>query len=154
MNGEDSYELAKMRIAELHRWADNERLGRQARDAGRGSRQTAIGLLLGGSFLISLAFGMVLLLPPYVVERGGTEADFGLIPFAATLTAVIAIGAIIRHPGRVPPHHLVAIAITFYAAAAAIVSSGAAGPLLIGLGVVFGTAWAVVYSRLDTRTHY
>jgi MFS family permease len=106
----------------------------------------AIGLLLGGSLLVSLAFGMLLLLPLYVVQRGGTEADFGLIPFAATLTAVLAIGAIIRDPGRVPPHRLVAIAIASYAGAAAIVSSGTTGPMLIGLGVVFGTAWAIVYT--------
>jgi len=33
MNGHIRYELAKMRLAELHHWADQQRLARQARDA-------------------------------------------------------------------------------------------------------------------------
>jgi hypothetical protein len=35
MNGHHSYELAKMRMAEEHRWAANERLASQAREAQR-----------------------------------------------------------------------------------------------------------------------
>ena len=103
-------------------------------------------LLLGGSLLISLAFGMMLLLPLYVVEQGGTEGDFGLIAASATLTAVVAIGAIIADPDRIPPHRLVAIAIALYAGAAALASTGAYGLPLIGLGVILGTSWAVVYT--------
>lgn len=38
MNGFD-YELAKMRIAEDHHWADQERLVREARQARHGARQ-------------------------------------------------------------------------------------------------------------------
>ena len=113
---------------------------------GHGPRTAAIALLLAGSFLVSLAFGMLLLLPLYVVLRGGTEGDFGLIPAAATLTAVVAIGAIIRDPERIPPHRLVAIAIALYAGAAALVSTGLIGLPLIGMGVVLGTSWAVVYT--------
>ncbi len=33
MNGHHSYEMAKLRMAEDHRWAANERLARQAREA-------------------------------------------------------------------------------------------------------------------------
>ena len=111
-----------------------------------GQRRVALALLLGGSLLISLAFGMMLLLPLYVVERGGTEGDFGLIAASATLTAVVAIGAIIVEPSRIPPHRLVAIAIAFYAGAAALASTGLYGLPLIGLGIILGTAWAVVYT--------
>ncbi len=119
---------------------------REAGHPGVSLRKAAIGLLLGGAFLVSLAFGMMLLLPLYVVQHGGTEADFGLISAAATLTAVVAIGAIIRDPGRVPPHRLVAIAIALYAGAAAAVATGVFGPPLMGLGIVLGTSWAVVYA--------
>jgi len=83
---------------------------------------------------------MMLLLPLYVVARGGTEADFGLISAAATLTAALAIGAIIRDPDRAPPHRFVALAMAVYAGAAASVSTGLFGPPLIPLGLVLGTA--------------
>ena len=33
MNGHQSYEMAKLRMAEEHRWAANERLAHQAREA-------------------------------------------------------------------------------------------------------------------------
>lgn len=33
MNGHYGYEMAKMRMAENHHWAEQERLARQARDA-------------------------------------------------------------------------------------------------------------------------
>jgi len=35
MNGHHSYEMAKLQMAEHHRWAANERLARQAREAQR-----------------------------------------------------------------------------------------------------------------------
>ena len=37
MNGHSNYEMAKMRMAENHRWAANERLARDARQAHRDS---------------------------------------------------------------------------------------------------------------------
>ena len=37
MNGHSSYEMAKMRMAEDHRWAANERLARDAQKAHRDS---------------------------------------------------------------------------------------------------------------------
>jgi hypothetical protein len=38
----------------------------------------AVSLLLLGTFGISLSYGMLLLLPLYVRELGGNEADFGV----------------------------------------------------------------------------
>lgn len=35
MNGQHSYQMAKLRMAEEHRWAANERLGREAQRARR-----------------------------------------------------------------------------------------------------------------------
>jgi hypothetical protein len=44
MNGHSSYEMAKLRMADDHRWAANERLAREAREAREGQRQaTRIG---------------------------------------------------------------------------------------------------------------
>ncbi len=37
MNGHSNYEMAKMRMAEDHRWAANERLARDAQKAHRDS---------------------------------------------------------------------------------------------------------------------
>jgi hypothetical protein len=39
----------------------------------------AVVLLLMGTLGISTAFGMLLLLPLYVQELGGDEADFGVV---------------------------------------------------------------------------
>src|SRR5918997_1316838 len=47
----------------------------------------AVGLLLLGTLGISAAFGMLLLLPLYVQELGGDEADFGLVLSAAAVPA-------------------------------------------------------------------
>ncbi len=40
MNGQASYELAKMRMAENHRWAANERLASEARNAAKAHRDS------------------------------------------------------------------------------------------------------------------
>ena len=45
----------------------------------------AVVLLLLGTLGISTAFGMLLLLPLYVQELGGDEADFGAVLFAAAV---------------------------------------------------------------------
>jgi MFS family permease len=104
-------------------------------------------LMLSGTLGISTAFGMLLLLPLYVQELGGNEANFGIILSAATVTAVLCIGFLIRHPQILRPHWVVAIAIAVYAlgAAGAAVATEAWTPL-IGVGVLLGTAWAVVYT--------
>ena len=43
MNGHSSYEMAKLRMADEHRWAANERLARQAREAQRNAGNGAAG---------------------------------------------------------------------------------------------------------------
>jgi len=107
----------------------------------------AVGLLLLGTLGISAAFGMLLLLPLYVQELGGDEADFGLVLSAAAVPAVLCIGLLIRYPEALRPHVVVALAIATYgigAAGASLVTGG--WTPLVGVGVLLGTAWAVVYA--------
>ncbi|MGH3146450.1 MAG: MFS transporter [Rubrobacter sp.] len=107
----------------------------------------AVELLLLGTLGISTAFGMLLLLPLYVRELGGNEASFGVVLSSAAVPAVLCIGLLIRFPERLRPHAVVAIAIAVYAvgsAGASLVSEG--WTPLVGVGVLLGTAWAVVYT--------
>jgi MFS family permease len=107
----------------------------------------AVVLLLLGTLGISTAFGMLLLLPLYVQELGGDEADFGVVLSAAAMPAVLCIGFLIRYPEALRPHVVVALAISTYgigAAGASLVTGGWAP--LVGIGVLLGTAWAVVYA--------
>jgi MFS family permease len=107
----------------------------------------AVVLLLMGTLGISTAFGMLLLLPLYVQELGGDEADFGLVLSAAAVPAVLCIGLLIRYPEVLRPHVVVALAIATYgigAVGASLVTGGWAP--LVGIGVLLGTAWAVVYA--------
>ena len=107
----------------------------------------AVVLLLLGTLGVSTAFGMLLLLPLYVQELGGDEADFGVVLSAAAVPAVLCIGLLIRYPEALRPHVVVALAIATYgigAVGASLVTGG--WTLLIGIGVLLGTAWAVVYA--------
>jgi MFS family permease len=107
----------------------------------------AVVLLLLGTLGISTAFGMLLLLPLYVQELGGDEADYGVVLSAAAVPAVLCIGLLIRYPEVLRPHVVVALAIATYgigAGGASLVSGGWAP--LVGIGVLLGTAWAVVYA--------
>jgi MFS family permease len=134
----------------------NERDARVSKGGGRanGSEglQRGVGLpavvsLLLGTLGISTAYGMILLLPLYVQELGGNEADFGLVLSSATVTAVLCIGLLICHPKAMRPHAVVALAITIYALGAVGAASVSGGWMpLIGIGVLLGTAWAVVYT--------
>ena len=111
------------------------------------ARLTAMALLLSGTLGISAAFGMLLLLPLYVQKLGGDEADFGIIMASATLTAALAIGLVIRYPEALRPNVVLTIAVLFYgmgAAGAALVKES--WPPLVGIGLLLGTAWAVVYA--------
>jgi len=104
-------------------------------------------LLLMGTLGISTAFGMLLLLPLYVQELGGDEADLGVVLSAAAVPAVLCIGLLIRYPEALRPHVVVALAIATYglgAAGASLVTGG--WTPLVGIGVLLGTAWAVVYA--------
>jgi MFS family permease len=113
----------------------------------RGVGTGAVVLLLLGTFGISLSYGMLLLLPLYVRELGGNEADFGVILSSAAVPAVVCIGLLIRYPEALRPHTVVALAIAVYATAAAGASLvGGGWTPLVGIGVLLGTAWAVVYT--------
>ncbi len=104
--------------------------------------------LLLGALGVSTTFGMLLLLPLYVQELGGDEAAFGRVASAGTVTAALAIGALIRRPDRLPGHVVSALAVAVYALAALAVGTvGTYGPL-IPLGVLLGTAWALVYTSM------
>src|SRR5215210_461513 len=90
---------------------------------------------------------MVLLLPLYVQELGGNEANFGVILSSALVPAVLCIGFLIRYPETMRPHVVVALAVAVYALGAtgtALVKE--AWTPLVGIGVLLGTAWAVVYT--------
>jgi hypothetical protein len=113
----------------------------------RGVDLAAIVLLLSGALGISTAFGMLLLLPLYVRELGGDEADFGVILSSAAIPAVLCIGLLLRYPERLRSHAVVAIAIAVYAVGAVGASVvDASWEPLVGVGVLLGTAWAVVYA--------
>ena len=64
---------------------------------------SAVPLLLLGTFGISLSYGM-LLLPLYVRELGGNEADFGVVLSSAAVPAVVCIGLLIRYPEALRYH--------------------------------------------------
>ena len=108
---------------------------------------SAVVSLLLGTLGISTAYGMILLLPLYVRELGGDESSFGVILSSAMVTAVLCIGLLIRYPEAIRPHAVVTLAIAVYAlgaTGAALVSENWVP--LIGIGVLLGTAWAVVYT--------
>jgi MFS family permease len=104
-------------------------------------------LLLFGTLGISTAYGMLLLLPLYVQKFGGNEADFGIVMASASVTAAVSIGLVIRYPEALRANVLLAIAVLLYGfgAAGAALVRGTWLPL-IGIGLLLGTAWAVVYA--------
>lgn len=111
-----------------------------------GVRRGALGLLLSGSLAISTGYGMLLLLPLYVVQLGGDEADFGLIMATAAVPAALAIGWLVRYPDRIRPHLLLTASIAGYGVSAVAVAASGSLLLLAALGLLLGTAWAVVYT--------
>jgi MFS family permease len=116
-------------------------------DGAATSRLPAMVLLFGGALGISAAFGMLLVLPLYVQKLGGDEADFGIVMASATVTAALAIGLVIRYPEALRPNVVLALAILSYglgAAGAALVEDSWLP--LVGIGLLLGTAWAVVYA--------
>jgi len=129
--------------------SEDDGVGTAGRSGGlrRGVGLPTVASLLLGTLGISTAYGMLLLLPLYVRELGGNEADFGVVLSSAAVPAVLCIGLLIRHPQRLRPHAVVAVAVAVYAAGAAGASLvGGSWAPLIGIGVLLGTAWAVVYT--------
>jgi MFS family permease len=124
---------------------DGERGGTATLRAG--ARLPAMVLLLFGSLGISTAYGMLLLLPLYVQRLGGNEADFGIVMASATVTAAVSIGLVIRYPEALRANMVLAIAVLLYGlgAAGAALVRGTWLPL-VGIGLLLGTAWAVVYA--------
>ena len=107
----------------------------------------AMVLLLLGTLGISTAYGMLLLLPLYVQRLGGNEADFGVIMASATVTAAVSIGLVIRYPEALRANVVLMIAVLLYGfgAAGAALARDTWLPL-VGIGLLLGTAWAVVYA--------
>lgn len=103
-------------------------------------------MLLAGSLAISTGYGMLLLLPLYVVQLGGDEADSGLIMATAAVPAALAIGWLVRYPDRIQPHLLLAASIAAYGVGAVAVAATGSLLLLAALGLLLGTAWGVVYT--------
>jgi MFS family permease len=112
-----------------------------------GARLPAMVLLLFGTLGISTAYGMLLLLPLYVQRLGGNEADFGVVMASATVTAAVSIGLVIRYPEALRANVVLVIAVLLYGlgAAGAALVRGTWLPL-VGIGLLLGTAWAVVYA--------
>jgi MFS family permease len=112
-----------------------------------GARLPAMFLLLFGTLGISTAYGMLLLLPLYVQRLGGNEGDFGIVMASATVTAAVSLGLVIRYPEALRANVVLAIAVLLYGfgAAGAALVRGTWLPL-VGIGILLGTAWAVVYA--------
>ncbi|MEV0222892.1 MFS transporter [Streptomyces sp. NPDC050704] len=107
----------------------------------------ALVLLLLGTLGISTAYGMLLLLPIYITEIGGHESDFGIVSAAGAITSAFAIGFLVRYPSRFAPQHVLAATGLMYGLTAFGVSFlHSMGIVMIGLGVVLGTAWAMAYT--------
>lgn len=96
---------------------------------------------------ISTSFGMLLLLPLYVQDLGGSEASFGLVLSAAVIPAVLSLIVLSSHPEALRPQWVLVLAITVFGAGAAATSTVTGGwePLAL-VGLLLGTAWAVVYT--------
>lgn len=96
---------------------------------------------------ISLAYGMLLLLPLYVIDLGGSEASFGIVLSAAVIPALIALLTLSRRPEALRPQWVLLLAIAAFGAGAVGASAVTGGwrPLIL-VGLLLGTAWATVYT--------
>ena len=73
-------------------------------------RTLALGRLLAGVFALSTGYGLVLLLPLYVQQLGGSEATFGVVTACAAVPAALLLGLLLRFPDRLPASGLLAAA--------------------------------------------
>ncbi len=104
-------------------------------------------LLLMVVLLASSAFGVLLLLGPFVKSLGGSEATYGALCASAALPTAIALAMLLRFPRAVEPQLLVAGACLVYAGAAVLAATThARGAVLVVAAIVLGTAWAVTYT--------
>jgi MFS family permease len=107
----------------------------------------ALGRLLAGVFALSTGYGLVLLLPLYVQQLGGSEATFGVVTACAAVPAALLLGLLLRFPDRLPASGLLAAASMIYGSAACgLVVVRSVGAVLVVLGVILGATWAVVYT--------
>ncbi|MDZ5663579.1 MFS transporter [Nocardioides sp. S-58] len=112
-----------------------------------GVRPAAVLAVLASALGISTAYGMLLLLPLYVLALGGSEAGFGLVLSAAVVPAALALMLLSRHPEALRPQWVQASAIAVFGVTAAATSTVREGwEPLVAVGVLLGTAWAVVYT--------
>ena len=107
-------------------------------------RSPCCGVVIVGTLGISTAFGMLLLLPLYVQELGGDEADFGVSCLGGG-AAVLCIGLDPLSRGLEAARRGGASATYGVGAVGASLVTGGWTPL-VGIGVLLGTAWVVVYA--------
>jgi len=104
-------------------------------------------LLLTCVLLSSSAYGVLLLLGPFVKTLGGTDATYGALCAAAAVPTAVALALLLRFPRVVPPELLLAVSCVVYAGAAVLAATvHAHGPVLVIAAIVLGTAWAVTYT--------
>ncbi|MCK9875926.1 MFS transporter [Frankia sp. Ag45/Mut15] len=112
-----------------------------------GGHRAVLWLLLGVVLLSSSAFGVLLLLGPFVKTVGGTERTYGALCAAAAIPTAIALALLLRHPRAVAPNLLLGGSCLVYTAAAVLAASvHSQGPALVVAAIVLGTAWAVTYT--------
>ncbi|KPM57033.1 hypothetical protein ACG83_04330 [Frankia sp. R43] len=118
--------------------------GRQRRSP---VERAVLGLLIGCVLFASSAFGVLLLIGPFVKSLGESEATYGALCAAAAPTTAIALLLLLRYPRKVAPHRLLAVACVMYAAAALLAAAtDSVGAWLVVACVVLGTAWSVTYT--------
>lgn len=112
-----------------------------------GVRASAVVAVLLSALGISTSYGMLLLLPLYVQDLGGSEASFGLVLSAAVIPAVLTLMALSSHPEALRPQWILTLAIAGFGAGCALAAQVTGGwePLVV-VGLLLGTAWAVVYT--------
>ncbi|EIV92988.1 hypothetical protein [Frankia sp. QA3] len=109
--------------------------------------QAVLWLLPTCVLLASSAYGVLLLLGPFVKTVGGSEATYGALCAAAAVPTAGALALLLRFPCTVPPHLLLAGSCVVYAGAAALMAGvHSRKAALVVAAIVLGTAWAVTYT--------
>ncbi|WP_256789130.1 MFS transporter [Frankia sp. AvcI1] len=104
-------------------------------------------LLVTVVLLASSAYGVLLLLGPFVKTVGGSEATYGALTAAAAVPTAVALALLLRFPRTVPPNLLLAGSCLVYAGAALLMTGvHSRNAVLVVAAIVLGTAWAVTYT--------